>query len=121
MYVAVQGQEQSNKFKLSMWDALFSQDTYVTGVREEQSANVTVLDKTLTPYNYKYVCSMLSRAYFSFVPSSTRKLSLLRHLVISLQGTENFNFIQDTFSLDTSRITRISMYSVFYAMFVRLS
>ncbi|KAJ7336037.1 hypothetical protein OS493_013412 [Desmophyllum pertusum] len=59
VYVAVQGQEQSNKFKLSMWDALFSQDTYVTSVKEEQSAPVTVLDKTLTPYNYKLKYSIV--------------------------------------------------------------
>ena len=59
MYVAVQGQQQSNKFKLSMWDALFTQDTYVTSVTEEQSAPVTVLDKNLTPYSYKYACSRM--------------------------------------------------------------
>lgn len=54
VYVAVQGQQQSNKFKLSMWDALFTQDTYVTNVTEEQSPPVTVLDQKLTPYSYKY-------------------------------------------------------------------
>ena len=59
MYVAVQGQQQSNKFKLSMWDALFAQDTYVTNVTEEQSAPVTVLDKNLTPYSYKYACLLM--------------------------------------------------------------
>ena len=59
VYVAVQGQQQSNKFKLSMWDALFTQDTYVTSVTEEQSAPVTVLDKNLTPYSYKYACLIM--------------------------------------------------------------
>ena len=42
-----------------MWDALFTQDTYVTSVTEEQSAPVTVLDKNLTPYSYKYACSRM--------------------------------------------------------------
>ena len=43
-----------------MWDALFSQDTYVTSVKEEQSAPVTVLNKDLTPYSYRYACHVTS-------------------------------------------------------------
>jgi len=41
-----------------MWDVLFTKDTYVTSVTEEQSAPVTVLDTNLTPYAYKYACSI---------------------------------------------------------------
>ncbi|XP_067023578.1 protocadherin Fat 4-like isoform X2 [Acropora muricata] len=51
VYVAVQGQQATNKFKLSMWDALFTQDTFMTSVTEEQPAHVTVLRQTLTSSN----------------------------------------------------------------------
>jgi len=54
LYIAVQGQQQRNKFKLSLLDALFTQDTYVTNVTEELSAPVTVLDTNLSPYSYRY-------------------------------------------------------------------
>ena len=35
-----------------MWDALFSRDTYVASVTEEQNAPVTVLNEKLSPYSY---------------------------------------------------------------------
>ena len=53
MYVAVQGQKQSNKFKLSMWDDLFTRDTYVTSVKEEENPSLTVLDQKLSTSSYR--------------------------------------------------------------------
>ncbi|XP_068760232.1 protocadherin Fat 4-like [Montipora capricornis] len=85
VYVAVQGQQASNKFKLSMWDALFTQDNYVANVIEDQLAPVTVLNQSLASsnaYTLRYsivkgnIQSSFSIDQNSGVITTTRKLDL---------------------------------------------
>ncbi|XP_031561240.1 protein dachsous-like [Actinia tenebrosa] len=56
IYVAVQGQMNSNKFKLSMWDTLFSQDSYVANPDEEVpgTQKVKTVASSFTKYRLRY-------------------------------------------------------------------
>lgn len=58
MYVAVQGQQNVNKFKLSMWDALFASDSYVANVPEGKNGPLDVIT-VASSYgkNYRYYFS----------------------------------------------------------------
>lgn len=42
VFVAVQGQKDVNEFKLSMWDTLFTSDSYTVTLDEEKPAGTFV-------------------------------------------------------------------------------
>ncbi|KAK3739519.1 hypothetical protein QZH41_016191, partial [Actinostola sp. cb2023] len=56
VYVAVQGQMKVNEFKLSMWDTLFSSDSYTANPTEENKSPINVIRvySTVSQYRLRY-------------------------------------------------------------------
>ena len=86
--MAVQGQMDSNKFKLSMWDALFQQDTYVASVTEDKAPGVSVIIVS-SPYHYRFLCLLLYNTYNNIYYIDTDEIPVF---VLSLKSHTIFLF-----------------------------